>query len=297
MSIKLEQLRIFVIVAESGNIRDAAIRLDKTPSAISMSLKHTEDRIGSPLFERDRKNALTPLGRYAYDTARHQIAGFDRAIQGILAYAGNAIGRVTVGCVSSVASRALPRLLQRFIDAHPRIELDVRDADSLAVEALVESEQVDLGIGLPPTRHEPVNFRPLYAERYYLYCRTDDPLALLGRPVKWADIRDKALILNAGSQGIDNPEHRQLAARSRLFVRNLTSLLALVQAGTGVTVLPALDAVVHGPQVVGLPLADPLARQVIGLLTRQGAAQAPAVRAFDDLVIEMLGDPASIATG
>jgi DNA-binding transcriptional LysR family regulator len=90
---------------------------------------------------------------------------------------------------------------------------------------------------------------------------------------------------------VDNPHYRALAARSRLFVRNATSLLALVQAGVGVTVLPVLDAARHSPEIAVLPLADPDAQQQIGLITRSRTGQAPAARALADLVLRELGEP------
>lgn len=289
--LKLEQLRVFATVAELGNIRDAAAKLGRTPSAVSMTLKQLETVIGDALFESDRKNVLTPLGRFAFEAARRQLASFERAEQNILAFAGNAIGRVTVACVPSVASRALPALLQRFVAAHPRIELDLRDADSLAIEALVESEQIDFGITLPPRRPGPLHFEPLYYDRFFLFCRPDSHLNRLGRPVRWADLTDETLIRNVGLDLVDSPHYQALAERSRLFVRNATSLLALVQAGVGVTVLPALDAARHAPEIAVLPLEDPQARQRIGLLSRGRAGQAPAARALAELVLRELGEP------
>ena len=50
MAIKIEMLRCFVAVAEHGNLNDAANRLGRTPSAVSMSLKQLTDHLGAPLF-------------------------------------------------------------------------------------------------------------------------------------------------------------------------------------------------------------------------------------------------------
>jgi len=286
---------VFATVAELGNIRDAASKLERTPSAVSMTLKQLETEIGDALFERDRKNALTALGRFTLETARRQLASFDLAEQNIRAYAGNAIGRVTVACVPSVASRAMPAILQRFVGEHPRIELDIRDADSLAIEALVEHEEVDFGISVPPRHGSALRFQPLYRDRFFLFCRTDNPLNRLDRPLRWADLTGETLIRSVGLDLVENPNYRALAERSRLYVRNATSLLALVQAGLGVTVLPVLDAARHAPEITVLPLADPGAQQQIGLLTRARAEQAPAARAFIDLVLRELGEPAANA--
>ena len=59
-------LSCFAAVAESGNLADAGVRLGRTPSAISMTLKQMEDHLGARLFETDRKNRLTPLGEEVF---------------------------------------------------------------------------------------------------------------------------------------------------------------------------------------------------------------------------------------
>src|SRR6056297_1748961 len=59
--IGITALRTFVHVAECGTIRDAAERLFRTPSAVSMTLTQLERDLGAPLFQSDRKNRLTAL--------------------------------------------------------------------------------------------------------------------------------------------------------------------------------------------------------------------------------------------
>lgn len=68
--VELEMLRTFVALAEAGNISDAAKRLFRTASAISMTLKQLEQEVGGELFETDRKNRLTPLGAFMLETGR-----------------------------------------------------------------------------------------------------------------------------------------------------------------------------------------------------------------------------------
>ena len=73
MAIKIEMLRNFVAVAELGNLNDAAERLGRTASAVSMSLKQLEDHLGAPLFETDRKNRLTALGQFTFAEGRREV--------------------------------------------------------------------------------------------------------------------------------------------------------------------------------------------------------------------------------
>ncbi|MFT5446017.1 MAG: DNA-binding transcriptional LysR family regulator [Gammaproteobacteria bacterium] len=69
LAIKIEMLRCFVAVAQSGKLVDAAEKLGRTPSAVSMMLKQFEQHLGAPLFESERKNRLTALGAFALTEA------------------------------------------------------------------------------------------------------------------------------------------------------------------------------------------------------------------------------------
>ena len=62
MTIKLELFRYFCAVAETGNLAEAADRLGRTQSALSMSLKQLEEHLGKKLFDGERKSQLSPLG-------------------------------------------------------------------------------------------------------------------------------------------------------------------------------------------------------------------------------------------
>ena len=59
--VKVEHLRVFVAVAEAGELQQAAAHLGRTPAALSMTLKQLEDELGGSLFENERKGRLTYL--------------------------------------------------------------------------------------------------------------------------------------------------------------------------------------------------------------------------------------------
>lgn len=77
MSIKLEILRCFTMIAQHGRLSDAADALGRTPSAVSMMLKQFEDTVGSPLFETARKSRLTPIGELIFAEVRRAVTHFE----------------------------------------------------------------------------------------------------------------------------------------------------------------------------------------------------------------------------
>ncbi|MCZ7676730.1 MAG: LysR family transcriptional regulator [Roseovarius sp.] len=284
--IKLEALRVFVTVAEIGNIRDAADRLGRTPSAISMALKQLEEEIGADLFETERKNALSAVGRYVLETARIQILGFDRAISAIRAYAHNRIGKLAVACVPSVAASLMPGLLEQFIAQRPGVEVELFDIDTASVAALVELGQVDLGIAGRPRTRGTLECTPLFSDRFIVVCGADAPLAHLGRPVEWSDLEGERIIRNGASQTINAAEYKALAERAPLMVRNVTSLIAMAGSGLGVTLLPALSAARLPEGVVACDLADREAVREVVVLEQKGRSRSPVASAFIALIAE-----------
>lgn len=286
--IKLETLRTFVAVAEAGNIKDAAERLCRTASAVSMTLKQLEHEVGGALFETDRKNRLTALGAFMLDTARLQIRSYDRAVDGIRAYAGNRIGRLTLASVPSVATNLVPSLLPHFVRDRPGIEIELLDIDSRNVRIFVETGQADLGIAGRPQSSAPVIFEPLFRDRFKVVCSSESDLAIAGKPVHWSELEGENLILNGASEKIETSPYRVLAEKASIQVWNVTSLLALAKAGFGTTLLPAL-AVVHLPDgVVALDLADEEIWRMVGLLRHGDSVPSPLASAFREFVLDEL---------
>ena len=278
--IRLEALRTFVTVAEAGNIKDAATRLFRTPSAVSMSLSQLEEQLGGPLFETDRKSALSDLGRFVNEVAQVLVRDHDRAIELITAYAHNRAGKLRLATVPSVATHLLPKLLSGFVADRPEVEIDLVDTDSARVQQLVATGQADLGICGAPTTHPILDFTTLFRDPFRLICSETSPLAALDRPVRWEDLGEEELILNEASRVIPTPDYVERAARARLTMRNMTSLLAMVQAGVGVTLVPALACADLPQGIRALYLEDSRSQRTVGRITRAGIAQSPLAAAF-----------------
>jgi len=283
--IKLEALRVYMTVAEIGNIRDAADRLGRTPSAVSMALKQLEGEIGAPLFESDRKNALTALGRFTLEKAQAQVRGFDRAVASVRAFAQHRIGNLTIACVPSVAAKLMPELLRGYVAAWPGVELELFDVDSIGVAGLVESGQADLGLAGRPRTAGVLDFAPLFRDRFRLVCGASSRLAGLGRPVRWGDLRGETLIRNGASEAIEAEGYRALAAEATLMLRNVTSLIAMAGSGLGVTLLPALSTAALPPGVVACDLEDGAVMREVGIIERKAATRSPAAASFLDLLL------------
>mgnify|MGYP003575650015 CR=1 FL=1 len=278
--LKLEALRVFVTVAECGNIKDAGERLGRTPSAISMTLKQVEDQLGAPMFESDRKHSLTDLGRFALNVAAVLLRDYERAIDLIEAYAHNRAGRLRLASVPSVAVMLIPQLLRGFVKARPGVEIELVDTDSAGVRMLVETGQADLGIASVPADSTGLDFQPLFRDPFRLICTAGSPLTARRALLSWDALEGCEMIMNEASRSLPSPGFRALTGHARFTVRNVPSLLAMVQSGIGVTLLPALATVNLPDSLRALPLADPAALRIVGLISRHGKVASPVAMAF-----------------
>ncbi|MFB9151006.1 LysR family transcriptional regulator [Roseovarius ramblicola] len=291
--IGITSLRVFVHVAECGNIRDAAARLYRTPSAVSMTLKSLEQDFGAPLFESDRKNRLTGLGEEVRGIAAEMLREHDRALERIEAVATGRQGRLQLASVPSVAAELLPGLLAGFLDARPGVTIELVDTDSRSVHAMVADGTVELGIAGPVARGAGLSFAPLFRDPFRLVCRRGHPLAAGAGPVGWDALAGERIIGNDAASAIAAGGYRALVAASALRARNVISLLALVRAGAGVTLLPRLATVSLTPDLVALPLADGTAEREVGVVLREGRSPGPVCAAFLDCLTRACPPPIS----
>lgn len=278
--IKLDALRSFATVAENGNLKEAAAKLGRTQSALSMTLKQLEAELGGSLFETDRKRNLTDLGQYVLEVATDMLHDHDRGMDQIEQYARGKAGRLSLASVPSVAALVLPDLLRSFLLASKGADIDLIDTDSSAVRKAVATGKVDLGIASPGKVMQGLGSKTLFSDPMFLVCRRDSSLARSRAPVEWNQLADETLIMNETIAQLESPGFRALAEQSRLTMRNILSLLAMVRSGAGVTILPSLATVSLADELVALPLADPACKRQVSLLWRAARTPSPLVRAM-----------------
>jgi DNA-binding transcriptional LysR family regulator len=130
----LDQLQSFCAIADCGSFTEAARRVNKTQSAVSMQIKRLEERLGQVLLLRDgRSVSLTQHGEVLYERARKML----RTNAEILDHfsEGDLAGSIRFGVPDDYAVRLLPVILSSFQRTHPKIAVDV---SCMASEQLLE---------------------------------------------------------------------------------------------------------------------------------------------------------------
>ncbi|MBT5929463.1 MAG: LysR family transcriptional regulator [Rhodobacteraceae bacterium] len=283
MAIKIDMLRCFQAVANHGSLAAAATVLGRTPSAISMTLKQFEEHIGAPLFETARKARLTPLGALILTEAQRELGHFDRTIQAIEGLSQAKLGSVRLAVTPSVAQTVLPPVLQRFMQDHPKVRIDLRDMDSTAVADELIHDRADIGLAsiasLPGFERQ-----ILFSDAFGVVCRADHPLSQNWHDLSWADLQGVDFIVNGLCAQISDEAFQPVLDAARLTVRNTASLLGLVQAGMGLTLLPRLAVLPGFNDLCFLPLRDTTVRRTVWMVTPLRQMVPPAVRAFAEVL-------------
>jgi LysR family transcriptional regulator, carnitine catabolism transcriptional activator len=282
LNIKLEQLRVFVAVAESGSITAAAAQIGRSAAAVSMALSQVDHQVGAPLFDGERKSKLTPLGRHTLQQARRAVDEHENAMRAIARFASGEEGMSRVAVVPSVATRLLPAAVGEITRGNSGIQIRIRDLDSSAIHDALIAGTVDFGIaGLPSSGALHAEF--LLADPFRLVCRRDHPLAALERPVDWRDLAGEALIVNGLCHTIDDTGWQKLIDSATLYIHNTWSILSFVEEGIGVTLLPALAQPISA-NLVALPLTRAELERELYVLRREGSSLNPLDQRLIDAV-------------
>lgn len=142
----LEQLRIFVAVAEREHLTRAADVLNLTPSAVSAAIRALEERHEVRLFHRvGRGIELTGAGRIFLDEARATLARARAAELALTELGGLRRGTLSIQASQTIASYWLPALLVQFHDRHPGVGVDLAVGNTATVSKAVFEGAAELG--------------------------------------------------------------------------------------------------------------------------------------------------------
>jgi DNA-binding transcriptional LysR family regulator len=253
VNLNMDVLRTFVSGLELGSFAKAAQRLGRSQSAVSTQLRRLEEQAGKPLFKKSGRGlALTTAGESLLSYAKRILELNDEAIDGL--QDGEVEGWVRLGIPQDFAEGWLTGVLGQFARAHPKVRVEVRAEQNIAViERLVQGE---LDLALAWGADDKVR-----AERL-----VDLPMVWIGRP-DWAGTKrsgSEPLPLVAfeppcvfRSAGIAALDAVGISWRLAFTSPSLAGLWAATEAGLGVTLRTAIglprSLTVLKPANSGLP--------------------------------------------
>ncbi|MEP3297446.1 MAG: LysR family transcriptional regulator [Pseudoruegeria sp.] len=269
MSIKMEMLRYFCTVAQAGNLAEAADRLGRSQSAISMMLKQLEDHLGKKLFEGERKNQLSPLGEQVFELALKQLRQFDQTVENIEQTARAERGLIRIVAVPSVAAIVFPPVLNHMAQRHPGLKVELRDTDTQQVIDALSEGRADVGIASGAHRLNGIQSTLLFEDRFGLVCANTHPLAQQTAPPSIKQVVQSSFVQNALSKQILSPRFSDATGGTDITIQNTHSLIAMVRTGHWATVLPQTVMQFVPPNIVFREILDLPDRRQVYLYQRE----------------------------
>lgn len=197
----LDQLRIFVEVAERQHLTQAAGALFLTPSAVSAAIKSLEERYDLALFHRvGRRIELSDAGRIFLVEARRTLASVRTAETTLAELGGLGRGALTIHASQTISSYWLPPLLVRFRQAYPAIELKMEIGNTGQVSQAVLLGTADLGFVEGDIGDSALSVEAVGDDRMVVVVAPGHPWAD-GRPLRARDLLEAQWILREPGSG------------------------------------------------------------------------------------------------
>jgi DNA-binding transcriptional LysR family regulator len=244
----LEQLRIFIAVAEREHVTQAAGALNLTQSAVSSAIGALESRHDVILFQRiGRRVALTEAGKLFLEEARALLSASNRAEKLLADLGGLGAGAVSVAASQTIGNYWLPERLARLKIAHPGVAVRLAIGNTEEVAALTASGDIDFGLVEGEVSHAVLDNEII----------DEDDLAVVAAPDLAERLSTGKLTLGqapwvarekgSGTRAAFEQAMRQLAPAAAglspaLELPSNEAVLSAVAAGLGVTVASRLVA-------------------------------------------------------
>jgi DNA-binding transcriptional LysR family regulator len=213
MAMTLEQLRIFVAVAERLHMTQAARALRVTQSAASAAVAALESRHGVLLFNRvGRGLELSQAGRVFLPEAKAVLARAEAASRALDELAGLERGSIAIAASQTVANYWLPERLTAFARAHPALTISFTVANTRQVAQAVLDGLADIGFVEGVVENEALKAAVIGGDRLSLYGAPDHPL-VGAKIVGVEDLRAAQWVMREPGSGTRAWFEAELAAR------------------------------------------------------------------------------------
>ncbi len=300
MTVTLQQLRYFLAVADVRSFTRAAELVGVAQPTLSRQLKTLEDDLGAPLVDRGARDGpvLTAAGQAVLPFARRMLADADGARVAVAEIVGLARGRVRVGATPSLCSGVLADVLRVFHEQYPGIALELAESGSQPlVRSLVRGE-LDLALVIVPTGgvDPALHVIPLLRERLSVASSASErpPSARVSMSVR--ELARRPLVVPREGYDVRESTLRALAevgVEPRFAVQGgeMDAVLRMVEAGTGVAVVP--DLVFGGRPGLRRTVLTPALYRTVALATRADLRPSQAAGAFRATLLTFLSELAA----
>jgi LysR family hydrogen peroxide-inducible transcriptional activator len=281
---EFNQLRYVCAIAETGSFSRAAEYCHVTQPSLSQQVLKLEEDLDAKLFDRlGRSVRLTEAGRAFLPHARSILHQMEAARTGVTDKSMDVRGSVVAGVIPTIAPYLMPGYAARFMKQYPEARLRIVEETTPVLVESLRNLSIDLAVLALPLRHKEFELFPLRAEPLFAVLPKDHPRAG-AKSLAIKDLRGETFVMLR-----DGHCFRGLSiaacARARVTPRiafesdQFSSLLGMVAAGVGVTLVPEM-AIDRGVECCYIRLNDARATRTIVAAVLRGRSFNRVQKAF-----------------
>jgi DNA-binding transcriptional LysR family regulator len=275
-------LRVFEAVARLGGMNRAAAELNTVQSNVTARIRHLEEELGTPLFERHARGVdLTDAGRRLLPYAARVRQLIDEARRAVDDN-GTPSGPLAIGSLETTAALRLSPLLASYAAAYPDVDLVIRAGTTCELIEAVAANRLEGAFVCGPVDHAELDSEVMFREELALL--TARNVRTIDEVLAKRDLR--IVVLRAGCSYRERLEailaRRGMTLSRRLEFGTLEAIIGCVAAGLGVTLLPrSLVGPMRAEDRVAVHTLPPAEAEVETLfIRRRDAFASSALKAF-----------------
>lgn len=279
INITLKQLRYFEALARHGHFGKASEACAISQPALSMQIKEMEDVLGAALFERGaRQVRLTHFGEVAVERARDILRSADELGDLARASRERLVGRFRIGVIPTIAPYLLPKVIGNLKEDYPELDIHVRETVTPKLIQELKEGRLDTAIVALPVSETSLEETPLIQESFVLVRTAGEANLPLPNADSLKEMR--LLLLEEGhcfrDQALSFCNLPSGPPREVLDASSLSTLVQMVSAGMGVTLIPemAVPVETRSAPVAISRFEDPEPNRTIGMVWRRSSPLA-----------------------
>nr|WP_318385111.1 LysR family transcriptional regulator [uncultured Enterobacter sp.] len=291
MNYSLRQLRIFITVAQARSFSRAGEIIGLSQSAVSHSVKELEHQTGVRLLDRTtREVELTEAGQQLAARLERLLDELSSTLREAGRVGQQLTGTVRVAASQTISAHLIPQCIARSNQCYPAINFVLHDRPQQWVLESIRQGEVDFGIVIDPGPVSDLQSEAILSEPFLLLCPQDHPFSALDK-VEWQKLADERLVLQDYASGsrplIDSALARfHLQAKIVQEIGHPATLFPMVEAGIGISVLPALALPLPMGSTLWVKRLTPVVERQLMLVRRKNRSLSGAAQALWDVVRE-----------
>jgi LysR family hydrogen peroxide-inducible transcriptional activator len=300
----LRDLKYIIAVAETHHFGKAAERCFVSQPTLSGQIKKLEEELGVAIFERTNRSVeITLAGEAILEHARQILEQADVITQLARAHQDPMAGPLRIGAIPTISPYLMPLILMPLKKRYPQMKLVLSEEMTDTLLERLRNHEIDAALLATPEEEQGLESLPLFDEPFWVaYPRKHAFSAKDGvrDKITLRDLNTENLLLLAEghclakqAMGVCRIKERQAQGEmADLRASSLETLIQLVGAGYGITLVPALAMArgswLTGSGVVAQPLTMADASRRVSLVYRRSFPRRAALQAFADTVLENL---------